>query len=112
MKSQHPITKSPRAVAQEALTLAHESLPAYMPARSRKGFTAHQLFAILAPQDLPEGGLPRGRRVRGRLRRGSRGPGAAKVPNHSPLCYAERRLLKGGIRRPPVPRHRVRNRRA
>jgi hypothetical protein len=48
MKPQHPMTKSPRAVAREALALAQQSLPAYTSARSRKDYTSHQLFAILA----------------------------------------------------------------
>lgn len=42
------MTKSPRAVAQEALRLAQDALPPYSAVRSRKGFTPHQLFAILA----------------------------------------------------------------
>ena len=48
MKPHTPMTKSPRAVAREALALARESLPAYSAVRSRKDFTQHQLFAILA----------------------------------------------------------------
>ena len=42
------MTKSPRAVAREALRLARESLPAYSSKYSRKDFTQHQLFALLA----------------------------------------------------------------
>ena len=42
------MTKSPRAVAQEALRLAQEALPAYSSKYSRKDFTQHQLFAVLA----------------------------------------------------------------
>src|SRR3954447_25024221 len=48
MKPTTPMTKSPRAVAREALRLAQESLPPYSSARSRKDYTQHQLFAILA----------------------------------------------------------------
>ena len=48
MKPQHPMTKSPRAVVQEALRLAREALPAYSSKYSRKDFTQHQLFAVLA----------------------------------------------------------------
>jgi hypothetical protein len=43
-----PITKSPRRLALEALELARESLPAYSCPTSRKDYTQHQLFAILA----------------------------------------------------------------
>jgi hypothetical protein len=42
MKTPTPMTKSPRAVAQEALRLAQESLPPYSATRSRKDFTQHQ----------------------------------------------------------------------
>ena len=42
------MTKSPRAVAQEALRLAQGALPPYSAVTSRKDFTQHQLFAILA----------------------------------------------------------------
>ena len=42
------MTKSPRAVAQEAPRLAREVLPAYSSKFSRKDFTQHQLFAALA----------------------------------------------------------------
>jgi hypothetical protein len=46
--TQYPMTKSSRALAREALTLAQQTLPAYSSARSRKDYTTHQLFAILA----------------------------------------------------------------
>src|SRR5829696_2963057 len=96
MKPEHPMTKSPRAVAQEALRLAQEALPAYSSKYSRKDFTQHQLFAVLALKTF--------------LRTDYRGVVAAladfaelradlglkKVPDHSTLCYAEQRLLKGG----------------
>ena len=96
MKTPTPMTKSPRAVAREALRLAREALPAYTSARSRKDFTAHQLFAVLALKtflrtdyrgvaaflaDFPE--------IRSDL-------GLSKVPHYSTLCYAEGRLLKKG----------------
>jgi hypothetical protein len=42
------MTKSPRAVAPEALRLVQDTLPAYSAVRSRKDFTQHQLFALLA----------------------------------------------------------------
>ena len=96
MKTTRPMTKSPRAVAREALRLAQESLPAYSSKYSRKDFTQHQLFAILALKtflktdyrgviafldDFPE--------LRADL-------GLSKVPHYSTLCYAEQRLLKKG----------------
>ncbi len=88
------MTKSPRAVAKEALRLAQETLPAYSSKFSRKDFTQHQLFAVLALKTF--------------LKTDYRGVvqhladfcelrddlGLRKVPDHSTLCYAARRLLK------------------
>lgn len=90
------MTKSPRAVAQEALRLAQETLPPYSSVRSRKDFTQHQLFAILSLKTF--------------LKVDYRGVVAfladfaelrddlalKKVPHFSTLSYAEGRLLKGG----------------
>ncbi len=90
------MTKSPRRVAREALELARESIPAYSCPTSRRDYTQHQLFAVLALKtflktdyrgvvaflaDFPE--------LRADL-------GLTKVPNFSTLSYAERRLLKRG----------------
>jgi hypothetical protein len=90
------MTKSPRRVAREALALAQEALPPYSGRTSRKDFTQHQLFAVLALKtflktdyrgivafldDFPE--------LRADLE-------LTKVPHFSTLCYAERRLLKKG----------------
>ena len=94
MKTEHPMTKSPRAVAREALALARESLPAYSSKYSRKDFTQHQLFAALALKTFLktdyrgiEAFLADFAEVRSDL-------GLAKVPDHSTLCYANKRLLK------------------
>ena len=90
------MTKSPRAVAGEALRPAQEALPAYSSRFSRKDFTQPQLFALLALKtfsktdyrgvvallhDFPE--------LRADL-------GLGRVPHYSTLCYAARRLLKKG----------------
>jgi hypothetical protein len=90
------MAKSPRAVAREALRLAQESLPTYSSRFSRKDFTQHQLFALLALKtffktdyrgvvalldDFPE--------LRADL-------GLARAPHYSTLCYAAGRLLKKG----------------
>ena len=96
MTTAYPMTKSPRAVAREALALARESLPAYSSKYSRQDFTQHQLFAVLALKTF--------------LRTDYRGVaqfladfaevrddlGLTGVPHYSTLCYAERRLLKKG----------------
>ena len=52
MKTEYPMTKSPRAVAREALAPARGSLPAYSSKYSRKDYTQHQLFAVLAQASL------------------------------------------------------------
>ena len=90
------MTKSPRAVVKEALRLAQESLPAYSSKFSRKDYTQHQLFALLAlktffktdyrglaqmVEDFPE------------LRQDL---GLREAPHYSTLCYAAQRLLKKG----------------
>src|SRR4051794_16869500 len=100
MKTDSPMTKSPRAVAREALRLAQNALPAYSSKYSRKDFTQHQLFAVLALKaflktdyrgvvaflaDLAE--------LRGDL-------GLSKVPDQSTLCKAQQRLLKTHIPHP------------
>src|SRR6476620_4522571 len=96
METTRPMTKSPRAVAKEALRLAQESLPAYSSKFSRKDFTQHQLFAVLALKTF--------------LKTDYRGVvahladfaelrcdlGLSKLPDHSTLCYAAKRLLKSG----------------
>src|SRR5438477_4054288 len=96
MKPITPMTKSPRAVAQEALRLARESLPPYSAVRSRKDFTQHQLFAILALKTFLKTDyrgvvafLADFAELRGDL-------GLEKVPHYSTLNYAEQRLLKKG----------------
>jgi hypothetical protein len=96
MKTPTPMTKSPRAVAQEALRVAQQSLPLYSAVTSRKDFTCHQLFAVLALKTF--------------LKTDYRGVVAVlkdftelrddlalqKVPHYSTVCKAEGRLLKGG----------------
>jgi hypothetical protein len=96
MKTEYPMTKSPRAVAREALALARESLPAYSSKYSRKDFTQHQLFALLALKVFLKTDyrgviafLDDFAELRDDL-------GLAKVPDQSTLCYANKRLLKKG----------------
>ncbi len=90
------MTKSPRAVVREALRLAQEALPPYSSTRSRKDFTQHQLFALLALKTFLKTDL-RGvvtfaadfAELRSDL-------GLTKMPHYSTLSYAEQRLLKKG----------------
>ncbi len=90
------MTKSPRAVAQEALRLAQECLPPYSAVTSRKDFTQHQLFAILALKTFLKvdyRGVVAFLKDFAELRDDL---GLKKVPHYSTLSYAEGRLLKGG----------------
>jgi hypothetical protein len=90
------MTKSPRAVVQEALRLARDAMPAYSSKFSRKDFTQHQLFALLAVKTFFRTDY-RGliqmlvdfRELRDDL-------GLEKIPHYSTLCKALQRLLKKG----------------
>jgi len=90
------MTKSPRAVATEALQLAQDALPPYSATRSRKDFTQHQLFAVLALKTFFKTdyrGIAQLLTDLGDLRTDL---GLTKVPHYSTLCYAAGRLLKKG----------------
>jgi len=96
MKTPTPMTKSPRAVAREALRLAQDTLPPYSSARSRKDFTQHQLFAILSLKTFLKvdyRGVVAVLKDFAELREDL---ALKKVPHYSTLSYAEGRLLKGG----------------
>jgi hypothetical protein len=90
------MTKSPRAVAREALRLAQEALPAYSSKFSRKDFTQHQLFALLALKTFFKTdyrGVVQLLRDFAELRHDL---GLDDIPHYSTLCYAAKRLLKKG----------------
>ena len=94
------MTKSPLALAREALTVGRRALPRYSCPRSRHDFTQPQLFALLALKQmlrLDYRGLTVLLAEWGELRRAL---GLRKVPHYSTLCYAAHRLLaeaeKGG----------------
>ena len=91
------MTKSPVALATEALQAAKAGLAMYSSHYSRKDFTQHQLFAILVLRtffktdyrgiiqlliDLPDL---------------AKHLGLKRIPHYSTLCYAEQRLLKKGL---------------
>ena len=96
MKTEYPMTKSPRAVAREALRLARESLPAYSSKYSRKDYTQHQLFAVLALKTFLGTDYRGVAAVLADFADLRDDLGLKKVPDHSTLCYAEQRLLKRG----------------
>jgi hypothetical protein len=91
------MSKSPNAVAAQALEVAERSLPSYSATHSPKLYTQHQLFAVLVLRQFFRTDL-RGivailedsaelRKVL-RLRR---------VPHYSTLSYADKRFSKGGV---------------
>nr|WP_303652691.1 transposase [Paludisphaera mucosa] len=80
-------------MARAALTVACETLPAYSSKFSRKDFTQHQLFAMLAVRrflKLDYRGLEVLLREWAELREAL---GLRKVPDHSTIQKAARRLL-------------------
>jgi len=88
------MTKSPLALARAALAAAADALPAYSSKFSRKDFTQHQLFALLALRELLKTdyrGLEQYLRDWSDLRQAL---GLAKVPDHSTLQKAAQRLLE------------------
>ena len=96
MKTTRPMTKSALDLARMALSVARESIPAYSSKFSRKDFTQHQLFALLALKTFLKTdyrGLIQMLADFAELRQDL---GLGKVPHYSTLCYAERRLLKKG----------------
>lgn len=90
------MTKSPRAVAREALALARDALPAYSCATSRKDFTSHQLFAVLALKTFFRTDYRGVAQLLADFAELRDELGLAKVPHYSTLCYAAARLLKKG----------------
>ena len=90
------MTKSPRAVAREALALAREAVPSYSSKFSRKDFTQHQHFALMALREFLKTdyrGLEQMLKEWAELRDVL---GLAKVPDHSTIQKAAERLLEKG----------------
>ena len=90
------MTKSPRAVALEALRVGQQALPAFHSKFSRHDFTLPQLFAALALKAFLNTDyrgvaqlLDDWADLRGEL-------GMAKAPHPATLCRAASRLLKKG----------------
>lgn len=91
------MTKSPIALAREALAVAEAALPAYSSQFSKKDFTQPQLFAVLALRQFFRAdyrGTVEMLRDFSELRSVLK---LKKVPHYSTLCYAEKRLLKKGL---------------
>jgi hypothetical protein len=91
------MTKSPVAVAREALRVGQAGLPLYSCRFSKKDFTQPQLFACLVLRQFFKTdyrGIIQLLRDLSDLRQTLR---LKKIPHYSTLCYAEQRLLKKGL---------------
>jgi hypothetical protein len=92
-------TRSPVALARKALSVAADAVPAYSSKYSKKDFTQHQLLAMLALGQF--------------LKADDRGLvalladwsdlrdvlGLTKLPHHTTLFHARKRLAKKGLSR-------------
>ncbi len=88
------MTKSPVALAREALRAAEAALPAYSSIYSRKEYTQHQLFTLLVLRQFLKTdyrGIVEMVREWSELRSVL---SLKSIPHYSTLCYAEKRLLK------------------
>ena len=90
------MTKSPLAVAQEALAAAKRALPEYSCRCSRRDFTQHQLFAVLAVKHFMRTDYRGVVQLASEWSELRRVLGLKKVPHYSTLCYAEERMFKKG----------------
>ena len=90
------MTKSAVRLAREALATGERALPRYSARTSRHDYTQAQLFALLVLKQFLKTdyrGVVTAVAEWSDLRRAL---GLTKVPHYSTLCYAERRMLKGG----------------
>jgi hypothetical protein len=90
------MTKSAVRLAREALAVAQAGLPAYSSRFSRHDYTQAQLFALLALKQFLKTDYRGVVALVSEWAELRRALGLKAVPHYSTLCYAERRLLKGG----------------
>ncbi|HEY7158487.1 MAG TPA: hypothetical protein VH575_31370 [Gemmataceae bacterium] len=90
------MTKSPRAVAREALRLARDTLPAYSSKFSRRDYTQHQLFALLTLKTFFKTDYSGLSQMLADFAERRQDLGLTETPHYSTLCYAAKRLLKKG----------------
>jgi len=90
------MTKSPRPVLKEALRVARDAMEPYSSKFSRRDYTQHQHFALLALKTFLKTdyrGLMEFLKDFSELRQDL---GMETVPHYSTLCKALQRLLKKG----------------
>lgn len=94
------MTKSPVLLAEVALRCAEQALPRFSSPFSRRDYTQAQLFAILVMKAFFKtdyrGVIEYLRDWQDLRRTLGLSDDPEKLPHYSTLCYAERRLLKGG----------------
>jgi hypothetical protein len=90
------MTKSPRAVAREALRVASDALPAYSSKFSRRDFTQHQLFALAVLKTFLKTDYRGLVQMLVDFRELREDLALDKIPHYSTLCKAVQRLLKKG----------------
>lgn len=88
------LAQSPMALARGALCLARHSLPAYSSLYSRRDFTQHQLFSILALRQFFKTDYRGICQLLEDLSYSREVVELEKVPYYSTLSYAEAWLLK------------------
>jgi hypothetical protein len=99
MKTARPMTKSPLKLARMALSVAQESIPAYSSKFSRKDFTQHQHFALMALREFLKADYRGLEQILSEWAELREVLGLTKVPDHSTIQKAAERLLeKGGPR--------------
>lgn len=91
------MTKSPVALAREAIRTAQAAVPDYSSVYSRHDFTQHQLFAILVLRQFLKTDYRGIIQMLADFSDLRKVLGLRKVPHYSTLCYAEKRLLKKGL---------------
>lgn len=90
------MTKSAVRLAREALAVGRAALPRYSSHYSRHDFTQPQLFALLTLKQFLKTDYRGLITLVAEWTELRRALGLKKVPHYSTLCYAARRLLKGG----------------
>jgi Transposase domain (DUF772) len=91
-----PMTKSLRRVAREAYALGRETLPDSTCRTSRQDYTQAQLFAILALKTFLKTDYRGAVAILDDFAELRQDLGLAKVPDHTTLWHAQRRLLQKG----------------
>lgn len=97
MKTQRTLTKSPVALAREALHVGQKTLAIYSSKYSRHDFTQPQLFAILILRQFFKTDYRGIVQLLNDFRDLPKALELKKIPHYSTLDYAQQRLVKKGI---------------